>query len=181
MKFSFTKQNLSKIERILKKYPPNHKASAVLALLDLAQRQNQGWLNPEAIETVAMLLEMPEIRVFEVATFYNMFNLKPVGKYHIQVCGTTPCMLCGSEDILKTCKNELGINAGQTTEDALFSLTEVECIGACINAPALKINDDFYENLSPELIKKIIQKLKRSKNPKVNTKANSQCEKAPTC
>lgn len=181
MTFTFTKENLCEIENILKKYPPERKASAVLPLLDLAQRQNAGWLNPKAIEVVANFLSMPEIRVFEVASFYSMFNLKPVGKYHVQVCGTTPCMLCGSEEILKTCEKELGVKTGATTEDGMFTLSEVQCLGACVNAPALQINDDFYEDLSPESITNIIKTLKAGKKPKVGSQTNRQCSKAASC
>lgn len=181
MSFTFTKENLLKIDGILKKYPVEHKASAVLPLLDLAQRQNDGWLSPEAIETVAKFLDMPEIRVFEVASFYNMFNLKPVGKHHIQVCGTTPCMLCGAEEILKTCEKELGIKVGETTKDGLFTLTEIECIGACVNAPVIQINDDFYEDLSSETMKHILQQLKTGKKQKTGSQTNRQGSKAASC
>lgn len=181
MGFAFTKENLATIEGILKKYPEDRKASAVLPLLDLAQRQNNRWLSPEAIEAVAKFLNMPEIRVFEVASFYNMFNLKPVGKYHVQVCGTTPCMLSGSEEILKTCENELGIKVGETTTDATFTLSEVECLGACVNAPVIQINDDFYEDLSPEIVKEIFQKLKDGKKLKAGSQMNRQCSKAASC
>lgn len=178
MGFVFTKENLTKIEAILKKYPQGQERSAVLPLLDLAQRQNKGWLSPEAIKAVAEFLNIPEIRVFEIASFYTMFNLKPIGQYHLQVCGTVPCMLCGAEEIIKACQEELGINPGETTKDELFTLTEVECIGACVNAPAMQINDDFYEDLSPENVKKLIKDLKAGKKPKVGSQTNRQSSKA---
>lgn len=181
MTFVFTKENLSKIEKILKKYPQERQASAVLPLLDLAQRQNEGWLSPQAIEAVAEFLSMPAIRVYEVASFYSMFNLKPVGKYHIQVCGTTPCMLCGAEEILKTCQNELGMTTGETTADSMFTLSEVECLGACVNAPVIQINDDFYEDLSPESTKDILKALKAGKKPKIGSQTDRKHSKAASC
>ncbi len=181
MAFIFTKENLSNIEDILKKYPEDRQASAVLPLLDLAQRQNAGWLSPEAIETVANLLDMPPIRVYEVASFYSMYNLKPVGKYHVQVCGTTPCMLCGAEEIFKTCQNQLGISNGETTSDGLFTLSEVECLGACVNAPVIQINDDVYEDLSSESVKNILSDLKVGKQPKIGSQTGRQCSKAISC
>jgi NADH-quinone oxidoreductase subunit E len=181
MVFAFTKENLSKIENILKKYPEERQASAVLPLLDLAQRQNDGWLSPDSIEAVAKFLNMPVIRVFEVASFYSMFNLKPIGKYHVQVCGTTPCMLCDAEDILNTCKSELGIKTGETTTDGMFTLSEVECLGACVNAPVMQINDDFYEDLSSDTVKSILKNLKNGKKSKTGSQTNRQCSKAVIC
>ena len=181
MAFVFTKENLSKIEDILKKYPEGRQASAVLPLLDLAQRQNKGWLSPETIEAVAKFLNMPEIRVYEVASFYSMYNLKPVGTYHVQVCGTTPCMLCGAEEIFKTCQDQLGISKGETTSDGMFALSEVECLGACVNAPVIQINDDIYEDLSPESVKNILVDLKAGKQPKIGSQTGRQCSKAAVC
>ncbi len=181
MAFVFTKENLSKIEDILKKYPQERQASAVLPMLDLAQQQNEGWLSSHAIEAVAAFLKMPEIRVYEVASFYSMFNLKPVGKYHVQVCGTTPCMLCGAEEILKTCQSELGVKTGETTTDGMFTLSEVECLGACVNAPVIQINDDFYEDLSPESVKNILKTVKAGKKPKAGSQTNRLCSKAVSC
>ncbi|ABE04473.1 NADH-quinone oxidoreductase subunit E [Rickettsia bellii] len=158
--FSFDKKNLSLAEDIIKKYPPEGKRSAILPLLDLAQRQNGGWLPVPAIEYVANMLEMPYMRAYEVATFYTMFNLKPVGKNHIQVCTTTPCWLRGSDDIMKTCKEKLGIKDEEVTKDQKFSLIEIECLGACVNAPVVQINDDYYEDLTPEKMEAIIDKLR---------------------
>ncbi len=132
------------------KYPEGCQTSAVLPLLDLAQRQCGGWLPQDALEVVAHILRMPFIRIHEVASFYSMFNLKPVGKFHVQVCGTTPCWLKGAEEIKTTCEQYLGIQMGQTSADGQFTLTEVECLGACINAPVMQIQDDYYENLTPE-------------------------------
>lgn len=157
--FTFDKKNLSLAEDIIKKYPPEGKRSAILPLLDLAQRQNGGWLPVPAIEYVANILEMPYMRAYEVATFYTMFNLKPVGKNHIQVCTTTPCWLRGSDDIMKTCKEKLGIKDKEVTKDQKFSLIEIECLGACVNAPVVQINDDYYEDLTPEKMEEIINKL----------------------
>ncbi|ABV84710.1 MULTISPECIES: NADH-quinone oxidoreductase subunit NuoE [spotted fever group] len=157
--FTFDKKNLNLAEEIIKKYPPHGKRSAILPLLDLAQRQNGGWLPVPAIEYVANMLEMPYIRAYEVATFYTMFNLKQVGKYHIQVCTTTPCWLRGSDDIMKICEKKLGVKLKETTEDQKFTLSEIECLGACVNAPVVQINDDYYEDLTQEKMEKIIDKL----------------------
>lgn len=158
--FAFTDANLKKAEEIIKKYPEKRERSAILALLDLAQRQNNNYLSHEAIEYVSDFLSMPYIRAYEIATFYTMFNLKPVGRYHIQLCGTTPCWLSGAENIINACKKELGIDIKETTKDNMFTLSEVECIGACVNAPVVQINDDYYEDLSPEIMVDLIKKLR---------------------
>jgi NADH-quinone oxidoreductase subunit E len=158
-KFEFNSENLKRAKNIISKYPKGREASAVLPLLDLAQRQNGGWLAKQSIEYVAEMLSMPYIRTMEVASFYTMFNLKPVGKYHVQVCGTTPCMLRGAEDIMQKCKKTLGISKGETSEDGMFTLSEVECLGACVDAPVVQINDDYYENLTPESLEEILNKL----------------------
>lgn len=157
--FTFDKKNLVLAADIIKKYPPHGKRSAVLPLLDLAQRQNGGWLPVPAIEYVAGMLEMPYMRAYEVATFYTMFNLTPVGKHHIQVCTTTPCWLRGSNDIVKACEKKLGIKIKETTKDQMFTLSEIECLGACVNAPVVQINDDYYEDLTAEKMETIIDKL----------------------
>jgi NADH-quinone oxidoreductase subunit E len=133
--------------------------SAVLPLLDLAQRQNGGWLSVETIEYIADYIAEPYMRVYEVASFYSMFYLKPIGKYHIQVCGTTPCWLKGANDILKTCEERIGIKCGNTSVDGQFTISEVECLGACVNAPLVQINDDYYEDLTPDKMSDIIDKL----------------------
>jgi NADH-quinone oxidoreductase subunit E len=161
--FNFTPENEQKITQILKKYPAGRQASAVLPLLDMAQRQNGGWLPRSAMDKVAALLHMPPIRVYEVATFYSMFNLKPVGKYLLQVCTTTPCGLRGAEDVLAVCKSHLGIGEGQTTADGLFTLMEVECLGACVNAPVVQINDDYAEDLDPPHMVALLDTLKAGK------------------
>ena len=148
--FAFSDENKKKIKTILAKYPKERKSSAVLPLLDLAQRQHDNWLPMKAIEAVAEICDMAEIRVLEVATFYTMFNLKPVGKYFIQACGTTPCWLRGSDDVMRCIKDKLGISSGETSACGKFSLLEVECLGACVNAPMVQINDDYYEDLDKE-------------------------------
>lgn len=162
--FVFTKENKLKAESHIAKYPQGRQASAVLPLLDLAQRQSGGWLPRAAIEAVAHLLAMPVIRVFEVASFYTMFNLKPVGKYHLQLCGTTPCWLRGAAELKERCETILGVKEGEVTPDGIFSLVEVECLGACVNAPMVQINDDFYEDLTPDLFEKILDDLAKGRD-----------------
>ena len=134
------------MNKILGKYPNNYKQSAIIPLLDLAQRQHGGWIPVAAMDKVAKIVEVSPVRVYEVASFYTMFNREKVGKYFIQLCGTTPCMICGSEDIKKTIQDHLGLKPGQeSTDDGLFTLREVECLGACANAPMIQMNDDYYE------------------------------------
>lgn len=169
MSFEFNDENKAKVAEILKKYPANRKKSAVMPLLDLAQRQNYNWLSKSAIEQVAKILEMPEIKVYEIASFYTMYNLKPVGKYLLQFCKTTPCMLRGIDQILKDCEKKLGIKIDETSADGLFTLKEVECLGACVNAPIVQINDDYAEDLSSEKMMKILEDLKAGKEFKINT------------
>ncbi|KAH8303205.1 hypothetical protein KR059_003525 [Drosophila kikkawai] len=141
--FEFTAENKKRVEAILSIYPEGHKRGAMIPLLDLAQRQ-YGWLPISAMHKVAEILELPNMRVYEVATFYTMFMRKPTGKYHIQVCTTTPCWLRGSDEVLETCKKQLGIGVGDTTKDKKFTISEVECLGACVNAPMVAVNDDYY-------------------------------------
>jgi NADH-quinone oxidoreductase E subunit len=157
--FEFSEENQEKIKEILQRYPEGRQASAILPLFDLAQRQCGGWLPRSAIEKVTEILKVSLIRGYEVATFYTMFNLKPVGQYHVQICGTTPCMLRGSENLKTICKHHLGIEAGETTSDDLFTLNEVECIGACVNAPAVQINDDYFEDLTEESFLRLLKDL----------------------
>jgi NADH-quinone oxidoreductase E subunit len=176
--FSFSADSLAKIDTILTHYPPERKASAVLPLLDLAQRESGGWLPTPAMEAVATMLGMPFIRVYEVASFYTMFNLKPVGKYHLQVCGTTPCWLRGAEDIMSTCKKHLGIQKGGTTDDGLFTLSEFECLGACVNAPVVQINDDYFEDLTPEKMVEVLDDLKAGKVLHKGSQIGRQCSKS---
>ncbi len=145
--FKFSKENLKNIEEILKKYPKAKKKSAVMPLLDLAQRQHQNWIPEIAMKEIGLILDMPAIKVFEVATFYSMYNLAPVGENFIQCCTTTPCWLRGSSDIVDFTKKHLGIDVGETTKDGKFTLVEVECLGACVNAPMVQINDDYFEDL----------------------------------
>ena len=145
--FAFTRENEAEIKRIVAKYPKGRQASAVMPLLDLAQRQHDNWIPMAAIELIAKKLDMAEIRVLEVATFYTMFNLKPVGKYFLQACTTTPCWLRGSDNMMRCIKDRYGISSGETSACGRFSLLEVECLGACVNAPILQVNDDFYEDL----------------------------------
>jgi NADH-quinone oxidoreductase subunit E len=156
--FEFTPENTAWAEREIAKYPAGRQASAVLALLWRAQMQNGAWLSRAAIEKVAATLDMPNIRVLEIATFYTMFNLAPVGRYYVQLCGTTPCMLCGAEDIKAVCRERIG-ESGHVTTDGLFSWTEVECLGACCNAPMVQINEDYYEDLTPEKFARLLDDL----------------------
>lgn len=164
--FAFTPDNIAAANKIVAKYPPGRQQSAVMPLLDLAQRQNDGWLPQAAIHHVAEFLHMPVIRVMEVASFYTMYNLQPVGRHFVQVCTTTPCWLRGSADIVSACEKHLGIHCGETTKDGQFTLSEVECLGACVNAPMIQIGDDYYEDLKPEDITRILDALKQGENPK---------------
>jgi len=145
--FAFTKENLQEANKIMGHYPEGRQASALIPLLDLAQRQPQGWLPRAAIETVAGMLAVPPMRALEVASFYTMFNLEPVGKHLVQICTTTPCWLRGSDELVEVCHHNLRIRNGETTSDGMFTLKEVECLGACANAPMVQINDDYYEDL----------------------------------
>lgn len=163
--FVFTAENLELVEKIIAKYPAGRQASAVMPLLHLAQRQNGGWVPPAALEYIAEMLDMPAIRVYEVATFYTMFNLKPVGRHHIQVCTNLPCWLRGSDQIVDTCKTVLGIGIGETTADGMFTLSEAECLGACVNAPMAQIGDDYYEDLTPQSMTQIIDDLRAGRVP----------------
>lgn len=167
--FVFTEENLIVAQKHIAKYPEGRQASAVLPLLELAQRQHNNWLPMAAIEYVGQMLNMPVLRVMEVATFYTMFNLSPVGKYHIQLCGTTPCWLKGASDIKAACKSKLNIDLGETTVDGKFSLVEVECLGACANAPMVQINDNFYEDLDTTSITKILDDLASGKPVKIGS------------
>ena len=166
--FAWTAENAKKAAEILGRYPKGREQSGSLPLLDLAQRQvgaetsTQGWLPVPVIEYVARAIGVPYMRVYEVATFYTMFNMAPVGRYHVQVCGTTPCMLAGSDDVLAACKNR-GLSKGHTTPDGLFTLTEVECLGACANAPMVQINDDNYEDLDYDRTTAILEALATGK------------------
>ena len=163
--FEFTPENLGRAKAHIAKYPPGRQASAVLPLLWIAQEQSGGWLPRAAMDHVAEILEMAPIRVYEVATFYTMFNLRPVGRYLLQVCTTTPCWLCGSDAVVEACERKLGIGIGGTTPDGLFTLVEVECLGACVNAPILQVNDDFYEDLDGHMTETLLDALRDGKAP----------------
>ena len=163
--FEFTPVNVERARAHIAKYPPGREASAVLPLLDLAQRQMGGWVPRAAMDYVAGLLGMAPIRVYEVATFYTMFNLRPVGRYLLQVCTTTPCWLRGSDAVVAACEKKLGIGIGGKTEDGLFSMIEVECLGACVNAPILQVNDDFYEDLDGPATEALIDALRADSPP----------------
>ena len=172
--FAWTAENAAKAKEAVARYPEGRQRSAVMALLDLAQRQvgaetyTQGWLPIPVIEFVARELDMPVIRVLEVATFYFMYNLVPVGRFHVQVCGTTPCMLRGSDDLLAACKKR-GMAKGHTTDDGLWTLTEVECMGNCSSAPMVQINDDNYEDLTAERLDHVLDELAAGRQPKAGT------------
>jgi len=161
--FAFTPENKALAEKMIAKYPARRQASAVVPLLDLAQRQVGGWLPRAAMDYVAAVLDMAPIRVYEVATFYSMFNLKPVGKYLLQVCRTTPCWLRGADQLTETCQRHLGIGLKETTPDGKFTLVEVECLGTCVNAPVVQINDYFYEDLDPAKMEKLLDALAKGK------------------
>jgi len=163
--FEFSAENLTRANAIMTIYPEGHKRAAVIPLLDLAQRQNGGWLPISAMHHVADFIGMPRMRVYEVATFYTMFMRNPIGKHHIQICTTTPCWLRGSDEILKAIKENLNIEVGGTTKDNLFTLSEVECLGACVNAPMVQIDDDYYEDLTEKDMHEIIDELKAGKKP----------------
>jgi NADH-quinone oxidoreductase E subunit len=163
--FEFTAGNLERARAHIAKYPPGRQQSAVLPLLDLAQRQSGGWLPRAAMDYVAEMLGMPRIRVYEVATFYTMLNLRPVGRYLLQACTTTPCWLRGSDAVVAACEKKLGIGIGGTTEDGMFTLVEVECVGGCVNAPILQVNDDFYEDLDGPATGALIEALRAGAPP----------------
>ena len=170
--FAFDAESEAKIATILKRYPEGKQASAVIPLLYVAQRQmgrltGSAWVPRVAMDVIADRLSMPPIRVYEVATFYFMFNMKPIGRHHLQLCGTTPCMLRGSDDVLRACKDAGGLKGvGDTSADGMFTLTEVECLGACVNAPILQIDDDYYEDLNYEITVKLLEAFKRGERPK---------------
>ncbi len=177
--FAWTDELARQAKAIVAQYPEGRQQSAVIPLLDLAQRQvgaetkTQGWLPLPVMEFVAQELDMPVIRVLEVATFYTMFNLAPVGRFHVQVCGTTPCLLRGSDDVLEACYQR-GLHKGRTTDDGLFTLTEVECLGACANAPMVQVNDDNYEDLTGESMGAILDALARGETPKPGPQVERQ-------
>ncbi|CAH1155258.1 unnamed protein product [Phaedon cochleariae] len=162
--FNFTPENEKRVEAILAIYPEGHKRAAMLPLLDLAQRQ-YGWLPISAMHKVAEILNLPKMRVYEVATFYTMYMRKPTGKYHVQVCTTTPCWLRGSDEVLEAVKKNLNLEVGETSKDMMWTISEVECLGACVNAPMIQINDDYYEDLTVNDTDEILNDLKAGKKP----------------
>jgi len=168
VKFEFTEQNMERAKLIIKNYPEGHERGALMPLLDLAQRQHDGWLPISAMHYVGDLLNVPYMRVYEVATFYTMYNREPVGKFHIQICTTTPCMLggIGCAPILEAITKKIGISPGETTKDMMFTLDEVECLGACVNAPMVQINDNYYEDLKVKDIEEILDDLAAGRTPK---------------
>jgi NADH dehydrogenase (ubiquinone) flavoprotein 2 len=175
--FKFTAKALKIAKEHIAKYPQGRQASAVMPLLDLAQRENGCWLPRVAMDYVAELLEMPRISVYEVATFYTMYNLEPIGKYHVQVCTNLPCLLRGSDKIIDVAKNYFNIAIGETTDDKLFTLMEVECLCACVNAPMMQINDDYYEDLDENSTLNIFTQLRNGKSPKPGSQiARNSCE-----
>jgi NADH-quinone oxidoreductase E subunit len=164
--FSFTADNEQKARAIIARYPAGKQQSAVMPLLTLAQKQNKNYLSKVAMDYVAQMLGMVPVRVYEVASFYTMYNLEPVGKHMIEVCTTTPCWLRGSDAIVAACEKKLGIKVGQTTADGMFTLKEAECLGACVNAPMCQVEDHYYEDLTPESMEKIIDGLTRGEKVK---------------
>ena len=176
--FKWTDENLSKIKNIVSKYPKGRQQSAVIPILDLAQRQNNGWLTKNIIEKVSDTLEMSFIRVMEVATFYSMFNLQPVAKNFIQVCRTTPCWLRGSNNLVKIAKEVTGCDIGETSEDKIFTLVEVECLGACCNAPMVQINDDYYEDLNEQNFKELLLKIKNNEKIMIGSQIGRKSSEA---
>jgi NADH-quinone oxidoreductase subunit E len=164
--FVFTPENDAKARAIIGKYPPGRQASAVLPLLTIAQEQCGAWLSQPALDYVADYLGMPPIRVYEVASFYDMFNTGPVGRVQIRVCTTTPCWLCGSDEVVRACQDVLGIKVGESTPDMRFFLREFECLGACANAPMMWIDDDYYEDLTYDSARAIVEALRRGEWPK---------------
>ena len=181
--FKFNSKNLEIAEKIIKNYPEGKQQSAVMALLYIAQRQNDNWIPLVAMKYIAKFLKMAYIKVYEVATFYTMYNLSPVGKYHIQVCTTTPCMIRGANEIVETCKKNISKNQNELSKNKICSWVEVECLGACVNAPMMQINEDYYEELNESKAEEIIQKLledKPSAPGSVKYRKNTAPEKGKT-
>ncbi len=178
--FAFDDESEARITKVMAKYPAGKQASAVLPLLDLAQRQmgrvtGSAWVPKVAMDEIARRLDMPPIRVYEVATFYLMFNMQPVGTYHLQVCTTTPCWLRGSDQVVEACRKATGIKGWkETSADGLFTMTEVECVGACVNAPILQVNDDFFEDMDAASTEALLAALRRGEYPKVGSVTGRQ-------
>jgi NADH-quinone oxidoreductase subunit E len=155
----FSEAAMRQVEVIFQRYPADRRDSAVMPVLHLAQKEFGGWLSQEALDYVAAVVGMPPMRVYEVATFYTMYNLKPVGKYHVQVCTNISCWLCASDEIVRALQSKLQLSFGESSQDGRFTLSEVECLGACVNAPMMQINDDYHENLTPAKVSEIIDQL----------------------
>jgi NADH-quinone oxidoreductase E subunit len=177
--FAFDADSDAQIERIVERYPAGKQASGVIPLLYVAQKQmgrltGSAWVPRVAMDVIAARLGMPPIRVYEVATFYFMFNTKPIGRIHLQLCGTTPCMLRGSDDVLRACHDAAHVKIGGTSSDGLFTLTEVECLGACVNAPVLQVDDDYYEDLDYDRTVALIEQLRRGERPKPGSTTGRQ-------
>ena len=167
--FEFTEKNMEISKKIINNYPKDKQNSAVMALLYLVQRQNENWIPLVAMKYIAKFLSMPYIKVYEVATFYSMYNLAPVGKYFYQICTTTPCMLRGSNKLVEACKEKISENQNEISKDGNCSWVEVECLGACVNAPMAQINDDYFEDLSKEKLIEIIEQTKNNIKPKAGS------------
>ena len=181
--FKFSKENFLEAEKEIKKYPKDRKASAIMALLYLVQKQNNNWIPIAAIRYLAKILDVPYMQVYEVSTFYSMFNLTPVGKYFVQVCTTTPCMIRGSKKIVDICKKNISENQYELSKNKVCSWTEVECLGACVNAPMMQINQDYFEDLDEIKAEEIIQKVLDDKLPKpgsAKNRTNTAPEKGKT-
>tara|TARA_B100001175_G_C19233890_1_gene506623 strand:+ start:47 stop:655 length:609 start_codon:yes stop_codon:yes gene_type:complete len=163
--FKFNSKNLIAAEKAISNYPEGKQQSAVMALLYIAQRQNDNWIPLPAMKYIAKMLNMPYIKVYEVATFYTMYNLTPVGEYFFQVCTTTPCMLRGAYELVDVCKKKISKNESKITKDGKSSWMEVECLGACVNAPMIQINDDYFEDLDPQKLEKIIDQINNNQKP----------------
>ncbi len=188
---SFSFKDTAKVQDILARYPKGKERSAIMPLLDLAQRQVAdegatqkppygGWIPRAAMDEIAAIVGQPPVKIYEVATFYSMYNLAPVGKYLVQLCTTTPCWLCGSDDIVKAAQDHLKIHMGETTKDGLFTLMEVECLGACVNAPMVQVNDDYYEDLTPALMVDIFKALAEGRDVPVGSQKGRKGSMAST-
>jgi len=178
--FDFTPENYKQIDIWLSKFPSNYKKSALIPVLFIAQKQNDNFLSLSAMKKVAEILEIPEIDVYEVAAFYTMFNRERVGKFHLQFCGTTPCMIRGSREIMKAAEDHLGIRCGETTQDGLFTIVEVECLGACVNAPMLQVNNEWvYEDLDEKSTINLIEQFRRGETPKVGPQIERNHSEGP--
>jgi NADH-quinone oxidoreductase subunit E len=178
--FTFTPENLAWAEKEISKYPEGRQASAVIALLWRGQEQNGGWVTEPMLRVVGDMLSMPYIRVLEIATFYSMFNLAPRGEYLVQVCKTTPCWLRGSDEVTGAVRRKLGVGPGEVTADGKFSWMEVECLGACCNAPMIQINDDYYEDLDAAKTEAVLDALARGEQPRTGSQTGRRSSEPAT-